>query len=221
MSQNKTEANPVEKCCVCNESILDDQFFTPDENNPSYVFCGECYRSYRKLFLNPTVEEYNHIDEKFSAWMRNSQIPASVRDVYRKADDAYWHNKELNLQYSDAYSSAIDDLMLTTGSNFDGYKVAKYIDVISCEIIFKNSFINTIAAGIGDFFNSLSFREKEMTGAMELIDRAKKYVMKKFRTQAVDIGANAVLGIDFETTFGAEIVKISVNGTAVVVDKIE
>ena len=211
----------MEKCCVCNESILDDQLFTPDENNPSYVFCGECYRSYRKLFLNPTAEEYNHIDEKFSAWMRNSQIPASVRDVYRKADDAYWHNKELNLQYSDAYSSAIDDLMLTTGSNFDGYKVAKYIDVISCEIIFKNSFINTIAAGIGDFFNSLSFREKEMTGAMELIDRAKKYVMKKFRTQAVDIGANAVLGIDFETTFGAEIVKISVNGTAVVVDKIE
>ena len=54
---------------------------------------------------------------------------------------------------------------------------------------------------------------------MELIDRAKKYVMKKFRAQAVEIGANAVLGVDFETTFGSDIVKISLNGTAVVVDK--
>ena len=58
-----------------------------------------------------------------------------------------------------------------------------------------------------------------MSGAMELIDRAKKYVMKKFRAQAVEIGANAVLGVDFETTFGSDIVKISLNGTAVVVDK--
>ena len=37
-----------------------------------------------------------------------------------------------------------------------------------------------------------------MSGAMELIDRAKVYVMKKFREKAVSIGANAVLGVEFE-----------------------
>ena len=209
------------KCCVCGEQIYADQFFTPDENNPSYVFCDECYRSYRRLFLKPTEEEYNQIDQKFSAFMRNSQIPVSVHNVYREADECYWHNKELESQYRDVYSNAIDNLLLTTGSSFEGYRVVMYIDIISCEVIFKNSFFNSLSAGIEDFFNALSFREKEMSGAMELIDRAKQYVMKKFRVKAVEIGANAVLGIDFETTFGSEIVKISLNGTAVVVDKSE
>ena len=153
--------------------------------------------------------------------MRNSQIPVSVHNVYREADECYWHNKELESQYRDAYSNAIDNLLLTTGSVFEGYRVVKYIDIISCEIIFKNAFIKSLSSDIKDVFNALSFQEKEMSGAMELIDNAKKYVMKKFRAKAVEIGANAVLGIDFETTFGSDIVKISLNGTAVVVDKSE
>lgn len=217
MKQEDTMLN----CCVCGNPISADQFFTPDENQPSYVFCDDCYRSFRRLSLKPTEVEYNQIDQKFSAFMRNNQIPLSVRNVYREADDGYWHNKEMETRYIDAYSSAIDNLLLTTGSSFEGYRVAKYIDIISCEIIFKNSFIKSLSAGIEDFFNVLSFGEKEMSGSMELIDRAKKYVMEKFRVKAVEAGANAVLGIDFETTFGSDIVKISINGTAVVVDKLE
>ena len=209
------------KCCVCKQEISANRFFTPDKNSPSYVFCDECYRSYRKLFLKPTEKEYNQICQKFSAFMRNSQIPVSVHNVYREADECYWHNKELESQYRDAYSNAIDNLLLTTGSVFEGYRVVKYIDIISCEIIFKNAFIKSLSSDIKDVFNALSFQEKEMSGAMELIDHAKKYVMKKFRAKAVEIGANAVLGIDFETTFGSDIVKISLNGTAVVVDKSE
>ena len=122
-------------CCVCGGRIYADQFFTPDESNPSYVFCDDCYRSFRKLSLKPTEEEYNQIDRKFSAFVRNNEIPSSVRSVYREADECYWHNNELESQYIDAYSSAIDNLLLTTGSSFEGYHVVKYIDIISCEII--------------------------------------------------------------------------------------
>ena len=211
----------MEQCCVCGVNILADLFFTPDENYPTFVFCDDCYRAFRKLSQKPTAEEYHQIDQKFSEFVRNNQIPSPVRNVYREADERYWNNTELAAKYSDAYSSAVDNLLLTTGSTFEGYKVVKYLDIISCEIVFKNSFIKSISAGIEDFFNALSFREKEMSGAMDLIDHAKKYVMNKFREQAVDIGANAVLGIDFETSFGSDIVKISVNGTAVVVDKTE
>ncbi len=208
-------------CCVCGASVTDDMFFVPHDDYPAYIFCSDCYRSFRKLKLKPTKEEYQQIDAKFSEFMRNKQIPSSVRDVYREADDYYWNNNEMEEKYSEAYSSAIDNLLLTTGSLFEGYKVVKYLDIISCEIIFKNSFIKSLSAGVEDFFSALSFREKEMAGAMELIDHAKKHVMKKFRIQAVENGANAVLGIDFETSFGTDIVKISINGTAVVVDKVE
>ncbi|MBQ2382958.1 MAG: heavy metal-binding domain-containing protein, partial [Oscillospiraceae bacterium] len=130
-------------------------------------------------------------------------------------------NKDSAQKYQDLYNRAIDELLLTTGSHFEGYKVTKYLDIISCEIIFKNSFLNSLSANLDDFFTSLSFRERELSGSMEQIERAKKHVMAQFRKKAVSLGANAVLGIDFESTFGSDVVKISVNGTAVTVDKIE
>ncbi|MBQ5711173.1 MAG: heavy metal-binding domain-containing protein [Oscillospiraceae bacterium] len=211
----------MSQCCVCNKNIISDLFFTPDEEHPSYIFCDSCYRALRELSQRPSETEYRQIDTLFSDFARNTHIPISVRNVYRNADDTYWENKDSAQKYQDLYNRAIDELLLTTGSHFEGYKVTKYLDIISCEIIFKNSFLNSLSANLDDFFTSLSFRERELSGSMEQIERAKKHVMAQFRKKAVSLGANAVLGIDFESTFGSDVVKISVNGTAVTVDKIE
>ena len=211
----------MSKCLACNKIVEDDLYYILLEKYPDYLLCDECYRMLKLLPRCTSEETYNEIDLRFSQVVRNGAIPAAVRDIFRKADDEYWARKESAQSYADAQAEAIDALILTTGGTVEGYKVVKYLDIISCEVIFKNSFMNSISAGIEDFFRSLSFREQEMSGAMELIDRAKVYVMKKFREKAVSIGANAVLGVDFETTFGSDIVKISVNGTAVVVDRLE
>lgn len=209
------------KCCVCGKDIWQQEFVVPNEAFPEFVFCDRCDNAVRRLERNPSDEEYQETTVLFADFMRNKDIPAAVRDVYADADDVYWSRKERAGKYEDMYNAAIEELLLTTGSTFEGYKVVKYLNIISCEIIFKNSFLKSLTAGIEDFINALSFREKEMSGAMELIERAKEHVMLQFRKKAVAAGANAVLGIDFETSFGAEIVKISVNGTAVIVDKLE
>lgn len=209
------------KCLACNSAVEDDLYYILLEKYPDYLLCDECYRML-KLLPNCTCEEtYNKIDILFSRVVRNKAIPESIRVIFRNADEAYWARKESTRSYEDAQAEAIEALILTTGGTIDGYKVVKYLDIISCEVVFKNSLVNSLTAGIEDFFRSLSVKEQEMAGAMELIDRAKVYVMKKFREKAVSIGANAVLGIDFETTFASDIVKISVNGTAVAVDPVE
>lgn len=110
-------------------------------------------------------------------------------------------------------------LMLTTGSFFEGYSVERYIDVICEEVIFKNSFVKQLGASFEDFGNSLSFSEREMTGASELISKARAYTLDKFRRKAARVGANAVLGIDFESSFGSDVVRVCVSGTAVVIQK--
>ena len=113
------------------------------------------------------------------------------------------------------------NLLLTTGSSFDGYTVDKYIDVICEEVVFKNSFLNQISAELEDLGSAFSFKEKELTGSSELIKKAREYVMKKFRRSAAELGANAILGVDFENSFGDKIVRVSVSGTAVVISKKE
>lgn len=208
-------------CLVCKAAISDDMFAVLDEQFPEYVLCDECYRMLRRLPKCTDEELYNKIDARFSSVARSATVPESIKKIFRKADDDYWQFKESYSKYNEAHEAALENLMLTTGSSFDGYKVVKYLDIISCEIVFKNSFIHSLSAGVEDFFKRLSFSEKELSGTTELIERGKQYIMRKFREKAVSICANAVLGIDFETSFGSDIVKISVNGTAVIVDKIE
>ncbi len=115
----------------------------------------------------------------------------------------------------------VNNLLLTTSSFFDGYTVDKYIDTICEEIIFKNSFLMQIVADFKDLGNAFSFKEREFTGSSDLIKRAREYVMKKFRRSAAELGANAILGVDFENSFGDKIVRVSVSGTAVIISKKE
>ena len=110
-------------------------------------------------------------------------------------------------------------MILTTGSFFDGYHVEKYIDVICEEVVFKNSFKNRISAGLDDIGNMFTFQETEMSGSSALIARAREYVKEKFRHKAAMMGANGVLGIEFESSIGADIVRVAVFGTAVVIKK--
>ena len=111
------------------------------------------------------------------------------------------------------------ELILTTGSSFDGYSIDCYIDVVCEEVVFKNSVMKQISASFEDFGNALSLGEREMTGASELISKARAYALDKFRLKAARAGANAVLGIDFESSFGSDIVRVCISGTAVKISK--
>ena len=66
------------------------------------------------------------------------------------------------------------------------------------------------------------FYDTELSGTSVAILKAKEYVKDKLRAKAASIGANAVVGIDFETSIGASSTNIrgSINGTAVIVKKL-
>lgn len=112
-------------------------------------------------------------------------------------------------------------MLKTTGMNFEGYHVDQYIDILSEEIVFKNGFMKKLFASVGDIFSSMNLRDTEMSGATSLIENGKKYVMERFVNKAENMGGNAILGMQFDTSFGTEIIRISVSGTVVRVSKDE
>ena len=181
---------------------------------PDYVLCDLCHKDLVRLNDSQADETIASAKSRFVPLLLSEETPELIKEVLRK--NITLHKAETARI---AFDEALANMILTTGSSFEGYRIVKYIDIVSSEVFFKNSFANTLEANIDDFFSSLNFHEHEYTGVSKLINRAKQYVMQKFRIEAADMGANAVLGINFETSLDSEIVKVSINGTAVFVEK--
>ena len=129
--------------------------------------------------------------------------------------------EEIKRQKLKEFETALANLLLTTGNNFDGFTVQKYIDIICEEVIFKNSYWERLDAGLEDLvLNAFTFKETEFSGANKLISNAREFVLGKFKRKAVQLGANAILGVKFESSFDVDIVRVAVSGTAVIIEKV-
>ena len=108
---------------------------------------------------------------------------------------------------------------MTTGVSFEGYRVTSYCGVISKEVVFRNGVGRSLDAALANFGDRLTFKDTELTGSTALIDNAKSYLREKFEDEARKRGANAVLGVDFETAFGTDFVRAAMSGTAVTIEE--
>ncbi|ADN78316.1 YbjQ family protein [Geobacter sulfurreducens] len=103
-----------------------------------------------------------------------------------------------------------ENIIMTTTNNIDGFKVTKYIDIKSVEIIMGTGFISETFSDIADIFGARSvlFEGK-------LAD-AKRIATEQLRYAAYKIGGNAVIGIDLDyTEFSSNRVGVIISGTIV------
>lgn len=110
--------------------------------------------------------------------------------------------------------------ILTTTNSVDGYVVKKYLGVITQDIVYKAGLYNEALSAVVDFGNLfLNPDDAAMNGVSDEINTARKYVLSQFEEKAEKLGANAVIGIDLETAYGSTISRVSINGTAVRIEK--
>jgi len=116
----------------------------------------------------------------------------------------YLHRTNENLQ---------KNMMLTTGNSFEGYQVTKYIDVIFEEMVIGIG-LKTSVRAIGDMLSSLT--GDEYTAITARLKEVKKILRERVIENAADLGANALLGIDFESSMGSgNSLMVSMSATAV------
>lgn len=116
---------------------------------------------------------------------------------------------------SSPYDELRKKLILTTTSVLQGYKITKQLGVVFGETVFKPSAGQQFASSIGDAFRAMSFSSKEMAGQVGIIEEARKFAYTKMMQEALDLGANAIIGIDSDNTIGDNICYLSLYGTAV------
>ena len=139
----------------------------------------------------------------------------TLEDIHNQAKQ----NKSEQYLESDTLDSKMEELikkhMVTTGYNFEGYFIKKYITVVQSEVVLGTGFLSEFSASVSDVFGMAS---ATMEGKLsEAKYRAQRQLIKR----SIKTGGNALIGINFNiATLRSNMLVISAMGTSVVVDKI-
>ncbi|MDR5586756.1 MULTISPECIES: putative heavy metal-binding protein [Clostridium] len=103
-------------------------------------------------------------------------------------------------------------MIITTTPSIEGKNILEYKGVVFGEVISGVNFIKDFAAGLSNFFGGRS-----NTYEGELIE-AREKAMKEMENRAIQMGANAVVGVDIDyEVLGADngMLMVTASGTAV------
>ena len=220
----------AEYCIKCNKKIgfwEDAALYVADEK----PMCNQCAQPVSECFeklYRCNSEELVNVEEELSKICNNTYDDVLSTLIVKKFSDRRVEmgllteeEKEEKSRQKIEFEEKVINLPMTTTNNFEGYKIVKYIKVVSEEIIFKNSFWKRLDAGLEDLGNAFSFKQTEMSGASELIANAREYALEKFKRKVAKLGANAVVGVEFESSFGSDVVRVAIFGTAVIISESE
>jgi uncharacterized protein YbjQ (UPF0145 family) len=109
----------------------------------------------------------------------------------------------------------VSDIIVTTTPTVEGRRITRYAGLVTGEAILGANIFKDLFAGIRDIVGGRSATyENELRSARDI-------AVKELTQAAVELGANAVVGvdIDYETVGGSgSMLMVSVSGTAVVVE---
>lgn len=112
------------------------------------------------------------------------------------------------------YKSKLDEFIITTTNNVEGYDIVKYCGVYSGEEVIGTGLFSDVGAGVSDLLGTKS------TSYSSKLGQAKKNAVNDLVKICIMQGANAVVGVDIDImTVGSNMFVACANGTAVQIKK--
>jgi len=114
-----------------------------------------------------------------------------------------------------AVSPGATGFIITTTPSIEGYKIKKVLGVVTGLTPRTRGFFGQFLGGIQSIFGG------EITAFTEELEKARGEAIERVRTKAMNLGANAIVGLDLETSdmgLQVPIVVLSATGTAVIVE---
>ncbi|MEE8807199.1 MAG: YbjQ family protein [Lactimicrobium sp.] len=193
------------KCSVCGKNA--DSLLVTANTIGKSVLCESCYAKIPSYKVNrkfTSLEEVNKTEAQVLQEAETAGFPESVR-------------KDIRDFYQDKKNPFLDDERLrwvTTTPSFEGYRITKYLGVVSGEMVLGTGIVSSWESSVADTFGgeSSSYKEK--------IDYAEKTAAIRAVRDAAALGANAIVGakLDLET-FTHDLIVVMVSGTAVYIEK--
>lgn len=188
--------------------------------------------------LKEIVDKYCLDEKAFASYLLRSGLPysgsgtdISIQDIYVKdCVEAFWeYNEQKEVERKNellenaAKRKAMAQMLITSGFNFDGYRIVKYSGYISGD--------DAMTVNRGSSFTDGGVRDKLMASLTEI----RRNALRELKEAAYDLGCNAVIGVDFDyitldpqtanitggTTYQPYVFCVTANGNAVIIEKIE
>ena len=111
------------------------------------------------------------------------------------------------------------EILLSTTSSLEGWKVKDYYGPVSAQIVAGTGIFSDIAASLSDIFGGRSESYRKQLSAIN------KEVLNGLRREAFDLGANCVIGLrvdhDELSGKGKQMLMVTASGTAVFIQKVD
>ena len=175
--------------------------------------CAEPIQSnITKLYGAKTIEDFNQIKEiiiENSKEVYDETICNLINSLINKIlrESSY-----IKTDYISDYIAK--QQMMTTGYDFVGYKIKKYIGIVSGQVVLGTGFLSELSASYSDFFGvqSQKFATK--------LEQAKNAALGILSEKSNNMGGNAIIGVDFDyITFHGNMIGVVANGTSVVIEE--
>lgn len=200
-------------CCFCGNIVNVMYGVTPlSADHQSYILCSTCETARKNIEnLAPTAKENVRYLSSFLPKITDPIVRESLSALLIDPEEQARLLEEARKQREEK----INAIIVTSGFNFEGWKILDYLGFISTEVAMGMGYFKAIAAG---FSNMLGI---ESSGLRNKLADAKTLVLNQLRIDAYERGANAIIGIDIDyTMFGDSIVGVIASGTAVRVEKV-
>ena len=141
------------------------------------------------------------------------------REQKESAERDATEKREADRQRLQEREAQLRDMVLTTCPGVEGFSITEQLGLVFGEIVFKSGFLKSISASIGNFIDIVTTGDQELSGTTQLLDDAKTYAIEKMKNEALKRGANAIVGVGAESSFGGDLIHVSIMGTAVLIEK--
>ena len=212
-------------CCICGKKMgifEGSPIAILNASMSSYYVCGNCSSKVRSIEQGKGdfFDEFRMVisqtaDDKFKEYLvglckniEQKEINRINEEKAKKIQEQLIQKKKKEFKQI-AYEKFI---LMTTGYDFEGYKIIQYKGIISGECVLGTGFLAEFNASISDLTGSKSevFSNK--------LKEAKSHALFNLQESCYVEGGNAIIGIDFDyVTFASNMIGVIANGTAVVV----
>lgn len=165
------------------------------------------------------LELYEEIIDKYPNTEEAYYSESLIKDIKDNVGDIGKYKKIKEFEEKTTEEKQIEEkaknIIITTTHNIDGFKIKKYIDIDTVEIVIGTGVFSELTGEISDF---LGMRSSQFENKLQ---NAKKIAFEKLKYIAAEKGGNAIVGINIAyTEFTSNRIGFIVSGTIVQAENI-
>jgi len=218
----KSDIMKTKNCCICGEKItfaFMAEHIGGGAKSDDLLLCKKCYARLQELRFGRNIERNVKYFETFAPKIKNKVIKDHIKKTIADGKKEKASLDELKRQKKMAIKKRqtdIREIILTTGSNVEGWRITEYLGLVSTEVALGMGYFDKLKKRFGKYANP------PPEPIWEIMAEPRQAAISRLRVVGVDKGANAIIGMTVDyTVIGETILAVIVSGTAVKAERLD